>query len=697
MWDIKYRPLKFTDVLGQEGAVAILKSRLKAGTALNTSYIFSGGHGQGKCVRGDTLVPTDRGLLPIQKLMGEHQIDPINVTVAQESGPAKAAYTYRGGVRKTVRLRTYLGYALEGTPEHRIRVMTSEGVIDWKRLGDLAVGDFACIAPYGFFGQGADLSGYQFEPLPADHSSIPFKPPAFLDGHWGRLMGYLAGDGVCATRTDVSVTCADPEIKEDVLRLLDRLGGSGSETLDRRGSSGNANLRCSRVQLRSFLAYLGVDYVGAAKKTIPWAVLASPEPVVAEFLRAYFEADGSASGFVVEAVTKSPELARQVQVLLLSFGILSRRFPKRHPKYGLYWRVRVRRTSLQKFADRIGFISQRKQEALAAILRGDHTTGRRKLENAYDVVPFQARHVAQLYASLPSDLRSSEAGHFLRCRRGKVACTAKQVGYILHHFPPRLTGHFKILADAGFYYDPVVDLSQGECEVYDLNVPDGEMFAANGFMNHNTTLARILARALLCQNLDRNDPEPCNECENCRAFLDEACLSYVELDAASKGTIDNVRSIVDDLAFMPLTGSKRIYLFDEVHRMSRDSQDVLLKPLEEKKMIGIFCTTEPEKIRGTIRSRCEEYSIRKINREDVLARMRMILTKEGVEGDDDAILTVIDYCDGHVRDIINKLGMIAQLGPVTLESVRENLSLSMGSTSTTPPPRSSLSRRLATV
>lgn len=193
-----------------------------------------------------------------------------------------------------------------------------------------------------------------------------------------------------------------------------------------------------------------------------------------------------------------------------------------------------------------------------------------------------------------------------------------------------------------------------------------------------TTLARILARAMLCQNLNKEDPEPCGECDSCKAFLAENSPAYVELDAASNGTIDNVRAIVDGLAFVVQGGSKRIYLLDEIHRMSSASQDVLLKPIEEKKMIGIFCTTEPEKIRGTIRSRCEEYQIRKIPREAILARMRMVLEKENSLGaEEDAILTVIDYCDGHVRDVLNKLEMISQMGPVTLDAVRAHLNLGL--------------------
>lgn len=208
---------------------------------------------------------------------------------------------------------------------------------------------------------------------------------------------------------------------------------------------------------------------------------------------------------------------------------------------------------------------------------------------------------------------------------------------------------------------------------------DTSYIFSGGHGQGKTTLARILARAILCQNLGE-DGEPCNECENCEAILGETSMAFVELDAASQGTIDNIRGIVSDLPFVIPGAPRRIYLFDEAHRMSRDAQDVLLKPIEDKAMVAILCTTEPEKIRGPIRSRCEEHVIRRITREDILKRMQGALEAEGVQYEDDAILTTIDYCNGHVRDVFNKLEMVAQLGPVSVEAVRANLNLSVVST-----------------
>jgi DNA polymerase III subunit gamma/tau len=209
---------------------------------------------------------------------------------------------------------------------------------------------------------------------------------------------------------------------------------------------------------------------------------------------------------------------------------------------------------------------------------------------------------------------------------------------------------------------------------------DRNYILAGGFGQGKTTLARIMARAMLCLNRDPATQEPCNECDNCRDMLVGESTAYVEQDAASGGTIDKIRAIVEDLPFAVFNAPKRIYTFDEAHRMSKDAQDVLLKPLEEQRMVGIFCTTELEKIRGAIRSRCDEFIMRKVTRDDILVRMRSILTAENVVFEDEAVLIVIDYSGGHVRDVVSRLEMIAQMGDLTVGNVRDYLHLSVVST-----------------
>lgn len=190
-----------------------------------------------------------------------------------------------------------------------------------------------------------------------------------------------------------------------------------------------------------------------------------------------------------------------------------------------------------------------------------------------------------------------------------------------------------------------------------------------------TTLARIHARAMQCLRLDKNDPEPCNECENCQAILKDQSEAFSERDAASQGKIEHIREFVGKLGYAVSNAKLRIELFDEAHRIGDGAQDVLLKPIEEKKFVGMFCTTEPNKIKGTIRSRSEEYVIQKVTREEVLKRAKYVCASEGVEAEDDALLTIIDHSGGHIRDILNKMEMIAQVGGITLDSTREYLHL----------------------
>ena len=192
-----------------------------------------------------------------------------------------------------------------------------------------------------------------------------------------------------------------------------------------------------------------------------------------------------------------------------------------------------------------------------------------------------------------------------------------------------------------------------------------------------TTLARIHARAMLCQRLDKADPEPCNECENCLAVLRDQSEAFSERDAASQGKIEHIRTLIEKLGFAVGNARMRIELFDEAHRIGDGAQDVLLKPLEEKKLVGMFCTTEPNKIKGTIRTRCEEYVIRKVTRDDVLKRAQYVCKSEGVVSEDDALLTIIDNSGGHIRDILNKMEMISQIGGITVDNTREYLHLAI--------------------
>lgn len=188
-----------------------------------------------------------------------------------------------------------------------------------------------------------------------------------------------------------------------------------------------------------------------------------------------------------------------------------------------------------------------------------------------------------------------------------------------------------------------------------------------------TTIARILARALLCQSVTK-DGDPCDACDSCRSMLEhKASDAFVEVDAATHSGKDDILEFVRSLDYATFSSNRRIFLFDEAHRLSQSALDALLKPMEEaslrstqKKMVCIFCTTEPEKMKSTILSRCAPvFSIRTIDPGAAVKRMSEVASSEGYEYEVDALLVIAKATKYHMRDSLKSMEAIASVGPIT--------------------------------
>jgi len=170
-----------------------------------------------------------------------------------------------------------------------------------------------------------------------------------------------------------------------------------------------------------------------------------------------------------------------------------------------------------------------------------------------------------------------------------------------------------------------------------------------------TTCAKILAKAVNC--LDIRDGDPCGVCENCRGIDSGEILDVVEMDAASNRGIDDIRAIIDEVAFAPARAKYRVYIVDEVHMLSRDAWNALLKTLEEPPahVVFILATTEVNKIPETILSRCQRFDFHRISPADISARLMEIAGKEGANLSDEAALLISVIADGAMRDAISLL------------------------------------------
>ncbi len=174
-----------------------------------------------------------------------------------------------------------------------------------------------------------------------------------------------------------------------------------------------------------------------------------------------------------------------------------------------------------------------------------------------------------------------------------------------------------------------------------------------------TTCARLLAKALNCAN--GPTPDPCGECPNCIEITKGSSLDVLEIDAASNTGVDDVRTLRENVRYLPTSGNKRIYIIDEVHRLSGAAFDALLKTLEEppEHVLFIFATTEPMKVPETILSRTQRFDFKRVSTTDLIGNLKRIAEKEKLDIDDVAIGLLARKADGSVRDSLSLLDQIA--------------------------------------
>lgn len=177
-----------------------------------------------------------------------------------------------------------------------------------------------------------------------------------------------------------------------------------------------------------------------------------------------------------------------------------------------------------------------------------------------------------------------------------------------------------------------------------------------------TSAAKILARAINC--LNPQDGEPCNECEICKAAIQGSLTDIVEMDAASNNSVEDIRSIREEVNFLPTVAKYRVYIIDEVHMLSVGAFNALLKTLEEppEHVKFILATTEPQKLPATILSRCQRFDYKKISPENVKLRLEFICKECEINITDEALKTISILAEGAMRDGLSILERCVQEG-----------------------------------
>ena len=177
-----------------------------------------------------------------------------------------------------------------------------------------------------------------------------------------------------------------------------------------------------------------------------------------------------------------------------------------------------------------------------------------------------------------------------------------------------------------------------------------------------TTSAKVLARAINC--LNPKDGEPCNECEICKEALAGSLTDIVEMDAASNNSVEDIRSIREEVNFLPTKAKYRVYIIDEVHMLSQGAFNALLKTLEEppEHVKFILATTEPQKLPATILSRCQRFDFKRISNEDIIKRLEIVCKESDIKATTQALNIIASLSEGAMRDALSILERCVQDG-----------------------------------
>lgn len=507
--DLKLKPtphLKqtFTDLSGQEKDLLIRYYQVQGILHLifMKRFLLGDDTGLGKCCGYDTHIVTDEGLRRMGEIEDWSEMKPdtfrpmsreVHVLVGGKR--CRIKNFYYGGVKPTITMTTRYGFKNTGSRVHPMLVLR-DGIHQWVQARHLRKGDFLCVER-------------QASPFPVVEPVLaPEGPIEHMTPDLARFLGYYIGEGSLTARGQIRLSqCPqkNPEVHADIIRLFRQLFGRLPDHPEK------SELYLNDTRLRRWLAANGLGYCLSKDRVVPSCILQASKESSREFLRALFEGEGHVSKTHIEYSTASEELGRQVQVMLLRFGVVANRSHKKvKGRDHVYWRLTICGNDALKFQAEIGFLSSRKRDALTACLDRPRNTN-------HDVVPgiqwvFERVREDLLDATSRTGANGNRVGSGLKQFGTSLVNTLnnirnygrnpsyrfiEKVAALLEERDPEAESlpTLKAFLGTGYFYDPIVSLEDGEEEVFDIEVDDPEhCFVGNGLVNHNT----LQAIAALC-------------------------------------------------------------------------------------------------------------------------------------------------------------------------------------------------------
>lgn len=437
-------------------------------SADKSNMLLVGPQGCGKCVTGDTLISSDQGLIKIEDLNPGTDFDgygELEIGVRSINGKTKSSHFYDDGVRPVIKIQSRHGFIIKGTAKHRVICSGPNGV-EWKKLDEISVNDYVAIV----------------------RNNLP-QNDEYFDPELAYVLGYYVGDGSPAGKKDNPIhlcfTISSLDIDDFESRCFPTIKnnlGNPHKYKDKRSACYNVQVFNTKGKAKEVYESCGR---GSFNKKVPEQILKSNKTSWKFFLQGLFDADGSTYGRRAELSSNSYNLLNTVQQMLLHFGIISTVQNKKSNKNS--WRLFIYGSNLRIFSEEIGFGHKRKMDKLLEECKSE------TVNSNYDIVPIQK--------SLWERLKK-ECSPLRRDVHKRMDHYHREGCFPNHHtleklfdFIPQCESKDLLseLANKDYFWDKVIEVKDiGFHQVYDLSVPNGESFVANGFMNHNTQVLRAI-------------------------------------------------------------------------------------------------------------------------------------------------------------------------------------------------------------
>ena len=490
--------ITFADVAGVDDAKKELEEVVdflkhpdkykKIGARTPKGVLLFGPAGVGKCVVGDTFVWTNKGLMEIQDIpryfyVGENglvcgaQVDSFSPeNLVSKTSPA--SHWHDLGESETYRIETQLGHEIEGTPEHPLVVMGEDGNLKFKKTEDIQIGDW----------------------LPLKTGSQMFGNYQRLDKEQAYILGLLTGDGGMTIKDRICFTTADKQLLTTFRKYI---GKKYNDYQLQKTKSRKYDYVVTSASIKSNLLQSGLSENYSRNKKVPEQIMMSPKTQVVAFLQGLFDTDGSVyKTGKVEYATSSKKLAKQVSALLLNLGVMHKFVVKGNNQYADSYRILISGTALLDFNQQVGFRLSRKQDKL------NNYMSKVVLRTNVDLVPTQGARIKRLWRYLVENdkkpsLCVNESFHKQICRyaQGGRKPSVESLRLFLQGCvqSDREIGknddfkYLQLLVDSGLFFDQVVKKEGYKSRVYDFTIPNTHSFVSNGFVSHNTLLAKAVA------------------------------------------------------------------------------------------------------------------------------------------------------------------------------------------------------------